>query len=75
MSEVIRTINAATKSNRLPSVGDDVFIQHSSVDGKIKKTTGEWSYVTAVYEDGSVRVPSGDIFQVKLEGDHFKSVN
>lgn len=76
MPNVIRSNSASqTSTPRQPSVGDDVFVQHTSVDGKVKKTTGEWSYINAIYEDGSIRVPSGDIFQVKLEGDHFKTVN
>ena len=57
-----------------PYVGADVFIQHSIVDGKIVKTTGEWGKVEVVYEDYTVRVKSGDVFSVKAENSHFKTV-
>ena len=52
----------------------DVFIQHSIVDGKVVKTSGEWGKVEAVYEDYTVRVKSGDVFSVKTENSHFKTV-
>jgi len=57
-----------------PYVGADVFIQHSIVDGKIVKTTGEWGKVEAVYEDYTVRIKSGDVFSVKAENSHFKTI-
>lgn len=57
-----------------PYVGADVFIQHSIVDGKVVKTTGEWGKIDVVYEDYTVRVKSGDVFSVKAENSHFKTI-
>ena len=80
MTQVIRQNTSAVQSTTVtaselkPYIGADVFIQHSIVDGKVIKTSGEWGKVEAVYEDYTVRVKSGDVFAVKSENSHFKTV-
>ena len=78
VQQVTTETNAETVSPKVeelkPYVGADIFIQHRVVDGKIVKTTGEWGKVEAVYEDYTVRVKSGDVFSVKAENSHFKTV-